>query len=200
MSVDVESLVGSKMNMLTLLREGERRGKYNKRTVVCLCECGGEVEISLDQWTRKRSVSCGCYQKKIVSEMVKSHGLSKSAEYKVWQGMKGRCHNPTHVDYYNYGARDVTVSDEWKESFETFISDMGNRPTPTSTIERVDGLLGYCKENCCWIEKAEQSKNRRRPCEFGTSPNYQIKHDNYLRRVEKSVAKAKEENLLEAVE
>jgi len=103
MSVDVESLVGSKMNMLTLLREGERRGKYNKRTVVCLCECGDEVEISLDQWTRKRSVSCGCYQKKIVSEMVKSHGLSKSAEYKVWQGMKGRCHNPTHVDYYNYG-------------------------------------------------------------------------------------------------
>ena len=199
MSVDVESLVGSKMNMLTLLREGERRGKYNKRTVVCLCECGGEVEISLDQFVRERSVSCGCYQKSIMRDRA-THSLSKSAEYKVWQGMKGRCHNPTHVDYYNYGARGVTVSDEWKESFETFISDMGNRPTPTSTIERVDGLLGYCKENCCWIEKAEQSKNRRRPCDFGTSPNYQIKHDNYLRRVEKSVAKAKEENLLEAVE
>ena len=199
MSVDIESLVGSKMNMLTLLREGERRGKYKKRTVVCLCECGDEVEISLDQWTRKRSVSCGCYQRNIMKERA-THSLSKSAEYKVWQGMKGRCHNPNHADYYNYGARGVTVSDEWKESFETFITDMGNRPTPTSTVERVDGLLGYCKENCCWIEKAEQSKNRRRPCEFGTSPNYQIKHDNYLRRVEKRSAKAKEENLLEAVE
>jgi len=198
MSVDIESLVGSKMNMLTLLREGERRGKYKKRTVVCLCECGDEVEISLDQWTRKRSVSCGCYQRNIMKERA-THSLSKSAEYKVWQGMKGRCHNPNHADYYNYGARGVTVSDEWKEIFETFISDMGNRPTPTSTIERVDGLLGYCKENCCWIEKAEQSKNRRRPCEFGTSPNYQIKHDNYLRRVEKRSAKAKEENLLEVV-
>lgn len=195
MSVDIESMAGSKMNMLTLLREGERRGKYKKRTVVCLCECGDEVEISLDQWTRKRSVSCGCYQRNIMKERA-THSLSKSAEYKVWQGMKGRCHNPSHADYYNYGARGVTVSDEWMNSFETFISDMGNRPTPTSTIERVDGLLGYCKENCCWIEKAEQSKNRRRPCEFGTSPNYQIKHDNYLRRVEKRVVKAKEENLL----
>lgn len=198
MSVDIESLVGSKMNMLTLLREGERRGKYKKRTVVCLCECGGEVEISLDQFVRERSVSCGCYQKSIMRDRA-THSLSKSAEYKVWQGMKGRCHNPSHVDYYNYGARGVTVSEEWMNSFETFITDMGNRPTPTSTIERVDGLLGYCKENCCWIEKAEQSKNRRRPCEFGTSPNYQIKHDNYLRRVEKRSAKAKEENLLEVV-
>jgi len=195
MSVDIESLVGSKMNMLTLLREGERRGEYKKRTVVCLCECGEEVEISLDQWTRKRSVSCGCYQKSIMRDRA-THSLSKSAEYKVWQGIKGRCHNPNHVDYYNYGARGIVVSDEWRNSFETFISDMGNRPTPTSTIERIDGSIGYCKENCCWIEKAEQSKNRRRPCEFGTSPSYQIKHENYLRRVEKRAAKTKEEKLL----
>jgi hypothetical protein len=195
MSVDIDSVVGSKMNMLTLIREGERRGKYKRRTVVCLCECGDEVEISLDQFVRARSVSCGCYQKSIMKERA-THSLSKSAEYKVWQGMKGRCHNPNHADYYNYGARGITVSDEWKESFETFISDMGNRPTPTSTIERVNGTVGYCKENCCWVEKAEQSKNRRRPCEFGTSPNYQIKHENYLRRV----ARSKEEKLLEGIE
>lgn len=195
MSVDIDSMVGSKMNMLTLIREGERRGEYKRRTVVCLCECGNEVEITLDQFVRARSVSCGCYLKSIMKERA-THSLSKSAEYKVWQGMKGRCHNPNHTDYYNYGARGITVSDEWKESFETFISDMGNRPTPTSTIERVNGNVGYCKENCCWVEKAEQSKNRRRPCEFGTSPNYQIKHENYLRRV----ARAKEEKLLEVIE
>lgn len=66
MSVDIDSVVGSKMNMLTLLREGERRGKYKRRTVVCLCECGNEVGISLDQFVRERSVSCGCYQKSIM--------------------------------------------------------------------------------------------------------------------------------------
>lgn len=158
MSVDIESLVGSKMNMLTLLREGERRGEYKKRTVVCLCECGEEVEISLDQWTRKRSVSCGCYQKSIMKERA-THSLSKSAEYKVWQGMRGRCHNPNHADYPMWGERGITVSLEWRESFETFISDMGNRPTPQHTIERIDNSVGYCKENCKWVTRKEQRAN-----------------------------------------
>ena len=101
--IDVDSLIGTTSNMLTLLKEGG--GRSGKRTVICLCSCGKQVEITLSQWTDKRSVSCGCYQKDIVSSNTKTHGLSKTAEYKVWQGMKGRCHNPNHADYYNYGAR-----------------------------------------------------------------------------------------------
>jgi hypothetical protein len=185
-----------KVNMLTVIKEvdGVQQGKLIRRRVLCSCDCGNTTEVSIDHYEAGRIISCGCYQKNIMKERA-THNLSKSAEYKVWQGMKGRCNNPNHADYYNYGARGVTVSNEWINSFETFITDMGNRPTSTSTIERVDGSIGYCKENCCWIEKAEQSRNRRLPCEFGTSPNYQIKHENYLRRG----ARAKEEKLSEVV-
>ena len=59
---------------------------------------------------------------------------------------------------------------------------MGNRPTPTSTIERIDGSMGYCKDNCCWIEKSLQSGNRRKPCKKGTSVNYEAKRESYLKR------------------
>ena len=178
--IDVDSLIGTTSNMLTLIKEGG--GRSGKRTVVCLCSCGKQVEITLTQWTAKRSISCGCYQKKITSDRTKTHGLSKTPEYVVWQGMKGRCHNPNHADYYNYGARGITVSDEWKNSFETFLLDMGKRPTPTSTIERIDGSVGYCKDNCCWIEKSLQSGNRRKPCKKGESVNYEIKRESYLKR------------------
>lgn len=91
-----DSLIGTTSNMLTLLKDGEGRS-----TVI---SCGKQVEITLSQWTDKRSVSCGCYQKDIVSSNTKTHGLSNTPEYKVWQGMKGRCHNPNHADYYNHGA------------------------------------------------------------------------------------------------
>lgn len=95
-----------KVNMLTALREmdGVLQGKCIRRMVQCLCDCGNITTISIDHYKRGKIVSCGCHQKKITSEAAKTHGLSKTAEYKVWQGMKGRCHNPNHADYYNYGA------------------------------------------------------------------------------------------------
>lgn len=103
-------------------------------------------------------MSCGCHHKKITSETAKTHGLSKTPEYKVWQGMKGRCHNPNHADYPMWGGRGVEVSKEWF-SFESFISDMGNRPTPEHTLERIDNSKWYCKENCKWATRKEQRAN-----------------------------------------
>lgn len=151
----------SKVNMLTAIREvdGVWQGNCNRRMVECLCDCGNTTVISIDHYKRSKIVSCGCHHKKITSETAKTHGLSKTPEYKVWQGMKGRCHNPNHADYPMWGGRGVIVCYEWMNSFESFIADMGNRPTSEYTLERIDNSKGYSKDNCKWATRKEQRAN-----------------------------------------
>lgn len=78
---------------------------------------------------------------------------------------------------------------EWRDSFEKFLEDMGERPSDKYTIERLDNDKWYCKENCCWLLKELQRGNQRkerRPA--GTSPNYEIKRQAYLRRKERGAS------------
>lgn len=89
------------------------------------------------------------------------HGMCGTPEYEVWKAMKQRCHNPQSQRYGYYGARGITVCDEWRESFSKFISDMGRRPGPSFSIERVNNDLGYCLANCIWQESALQKANKR---------------------------------------
>jgi len=81
-------------------------------------------------------------------------------EFTIWSGMKQRCCNPKSVNYHNYGARGITVSEEWQRSFDTFLNDMGPRP-PHLTLDRINNNLGYCKENCRWATRKVQAFNSR---------------------------------------
>lgn len=89
----------------------------------------------------------------------KSHGLTRTAEYRTWQAIKQRCHNPKADKYYMYGAKGIQVSEEWQQSFEQFLSDMGRKPSSKHSIERKDGKLGYSKSNCIWATAQEQANN-----------------------------------------
>jgi len=85
--------------------------------------------------------------------------------YNTWRKMRDRCNNPLAHNYKWYGAKGITVCKRW-DSFDNFKKDMGRKPSPDHTLDRIDSAKGYFKSNCRWATMAEQNNNR--------SPNHYV--------------------------
>lgn len=133
------------------------------RAWICLCECGNYTLLPGYKIYKRLTRSCGCLQRDVAAERTTVHGnfATHRSEYIAWDVMIRRCHDPKHGAYYRYGARGITVCEEWRNSFDRFLQDMGPKPSPTHSIDRVDNSRGYEAKNCRWATKKEQAWNRK---------------------------------------
>jgi hypothetical protein len=76
--------------------------------------------------------------------------------------MKRRCRNYGDASYVNYGGRGILVCDRWADDFEAFLADMGHRPSPEHSLDRINNDGNYEPGNCRWATQKDQSNNQRR--------------------------------------
>lgn len=113
--------------------------------------------------TRASSCSVGeCDRQARSVRMCNAHYQKQytSPERHSYNSMRGRCQNPNRKDYQSYGACGIAIAERWlgEGGFERFLIDMGHRPKGT-TLDRIDGSLGYSPENCRWSTYFEQQVN-----------------------------------------
>lgn len=124
----------------------------------CRCVCGNTRSLQTYQLTSGMVTSCGCQNpRKKKGNII---GQSKRL-YSIYCSMLARCFNPKSISYRYYGAKWITVCDDWKNSFIAFSKwSKCNGYNDTLSIDRIDNSLGYFPSNCRWVEMSEQYKNK----------------------------------------
>ena len=154
---------GDVFSRLTVLLIVRKRGKDAK--VVVRCVCGNFRLVAANSLLRKLTLSCGCYNKELIIKAntdnnygaaSATHGMSKTNIYNCWANLKDRCTNKNKDTYHRYGGRGITFDPAWND-FENFYKDMGKSYFEYASLDRINNDGNYCKDNCQWLTKSENS-------------------------------------------
>ncbi len=152
-------LSGKRFGRLLVISEADKRRLpcgQSLRWWHCVCDCGTNTEVQGRMLRDGLTQSCGCLHNELVGAMMRTHGLSKTRTYSIWEGMIKRCTNPNRDEYSRYGP--LGVCDEFR-TFEGFYAHVGEAPDGLS-IERIDNTKGYLVGNVKWATYTEQGRNK----------------------------------------
>lgn len=149
-------LSGQRFGRLTVVSRDPTRNHCWR----CVCDCGVHKSIKGQNLREGRTRSCGCLNLQRMNERRRKHGMWGSKEYWAWALAKNRCTNSKNKGYRNYGGRGIRMSEDWSNSFDAFLRDMGECPAGLS-LDRINNDGNYEKGNCRWATTKQQMRNTR---------------------------------------
>lgn len=157
--IDLTGKVFGRLKVLSLSGKGKYGYKWN-----CMCSCGSRSTPWARHLLNGQSTSCGCFTREKIRMAKTTHGETLghkcSAEYNAWSSMWKRCRTKTHRCFADYGGRGITVCEKWK-SFPEFLKDMGRKPNPKMSLDRIKNNGNYEPSNCRWAIQKVQCNNKR---------------------------------------
>lgn len=147
----VIDLTGRRYGRLVVIKRGPN-DSMGRTVWECLCDCGNQKAIRATSLAQGLTKSCGCLR----------HGLRGTRLYTIWADMKQRCGNPNNNRFRIYGARGISVCEEWARDFKSFYDwAMSHGYRNDLSIDRIDSDGNYEPLNCRWATASEQNSNRR---------------------------------------